>query len=649
MSISYQKASGFLANCAQSLAQLGSSLGTPSGVVDAPSNYQFALPVTPGCGYCPDRPVQAIAKDVSSTSGSSAYLRSSLKNSSQDDNMGLIGKRTIPFPKGQSVTLRDSRKDQNLVFPLVDQSQLFRDVVSNAGVPLRGKDSTAVPFVDGNKFLIDGQVRAWKGNSQDVTSPIRDMQTGKRIKIGEMAMMGATEALAATSAAKAAFDHGLGEWPQMSIEQRCDTVRNLVAELKKKRGDIVDLLQWEICKTTADAAKEFDRTMEYIEMTIDTLLKMDSKSRNLITTGGVVGAVGRGPMGTMLCMGPFNYPFNETYCQFIPSLLMGNTVVMKIPTTGGLAHVLTMEAFAKCLPKGVVNFISGSGRLTMPPIMESGMIDIFAFIGGSTAGDALIKCHPTPHKLRVCLGLDAKNVGVVMDDADVDNAVNECLLGSTSYNGQRCTAIKIIFVHKSIADKFNEKFAAAVDKLEAGLPWQKGISITPLPEPNKPQYLQELISDAQKYGAAIINNKGGATNGSLVFPAVMYPVNHKMRLWNEEQFGPVVPIHPFTDVSEVVDWMRNSIYGQQAAIFTKDISAPASAKMLAAATACVSRVNINTQCSRSPDTFPFTGRNSSANGTLSVDEALKVFSVDSVTAGKANPTNTSLLKKVVTK
>ena len=103
------------------------------------------------------------------------------------------------------------------------------------------------------------------------------------------------------------------------------------------------LLQWEICKTTADAAKEFDRTMDYIDMTIAELMRMHAKSKELVTTGGVVGQLGRGPLGVMLCMGPFNYPFNETYCQFIPSLLMGNTVVMKIPTTGGLAHILTME------------------------------------------------------------------------------------------------------------------------------------------------------------------------------------------------------------------------------------------------------------------------------------------------------------------
>ena len=95
--------------------------------------------------------------------------------------------------------------------------------------------------------------------------------------------------------------------------------------------------------------------------------------------------VRRGPIGVMLNLGPFNYPFNETCCTLILAILMGNSVVMKLPNVGCLAHICTMELYAKVFPPGVVNFISGAGRTTMPPIMASGKVDIFAFIGGSTA------------------------------------------------------------------------------------------------------------------------------------------------------------------------------------------------------------------------------------------------------------------------
>ena len=142
----------------------------------------------------------------------------------------------------------------------------------------------------------------------------------------------------------------------------------------------------------------------------------------------------RAAIGVMLVLGPFNYPFNETYAALIPALLMGNVVVMKLPAIGGLAHVLTMEVYASVLPRGVVNFISGSGRTTMPPVMRSGLVDVLGFIGGSRASDALIKEHPAPHRLRSFLQLEAKNFGIVLADADVDVAVEQCVLGAQPPN-----------------------------------------------------------------------------------------------------------------------------------------------------------------------------------------------------------------------
>merc|ERR1719478_1747938 len=98
-------------------------------------------------------------------------------------------------------------------------------------------------------------------------------------------------------------------------------------------------------------------------------------------TGGVGVKVRRGPIGVLLGLAPFNYPLNEMYAMLIPALLMGNVAVLKLPAIGGLVHVLTADAFAASLPKGVINFVSGSGRATMAPIMASGLIDVLGFIG----------------------------------------------------------------------------------------------------------------------------------------------------------------------------------------------------------------------------------------------------------------------------
>jgi glyceraldehyde-3-phosphate dehydrogenase (NADP+) len=351
------------------------------------------------------------------------------------------------------------------------------------------------------------------------------------------------------------------------------------------------------------------------------------------------------PLGVALVLGPFNYPFNETYTNLIPALLMGNTVILKTPRTGCMCHVPTLELFQTCFPPGVVNVLHGSGRETLPVLLEEGSLDIFAFIGTSKAAVDLQRLHPHPNRLRVCLGLDAKNPAIVCADADVTVAVNECVLGSLSFNGQRCTALKVIYVHESIAEEFVKRFCAAVDNLKIGLPWHAGVNITPLPEPQKPAFLQELIKDALSKGAHIANARGGQMDKTIVAPTVLYPVTPAMRVYDEEQFGPLVPIVRFRETTEIVQSVLQSSFGQQASVFSQQ---PATVgPLLDVLVNQVSRVNLNAQCQRGPDSFPFTGRKNSACGTLSIADALRVFSIRSVVAFKETKASQDLVAGVM--
>ena len=303
-----------------------------------------------------------------------------------------------------------------------------------------------------------------------------------------------------------------------------------------------------------------------------------------------------------------------------------------IQAIGGLVHVLTAKAFALHLPPGAINFVSGSGRATMGPIMETGLVDVLGFIGGTKGADALIKAHPAPHRLKVFGQLAAKNLGIVLSDADLETAASQCTLGATSYNGQRCTAIKLMLVHDSIADAFVEKLTQKISALTVGLPWEDGVSITPLPEPNKPKFLEGMIADAIAKGATLANDKqgGGEIAGALMTPAIVDGVTPSMRLFHEEQFGPVVPVARFSAIEEVVSAIKASWNGQQASIFTAD--AEAAAPLVDTLSTVVGRINLNVQCGRSPDIVPFSGRRSSAQGTMSVMEALRAFSIETVVA-----------------
>jgi glyceraldehyde-3-phosphate dehydrogenase (NADP+) len=418
----------------------------------------------------------------------------------------------------------------------------------------------------------------------------------------------------------------------MEVRGRLEAVRNFAAVMRGKRDACVRLIMWEIGKSLKDAEKEFDRTVEYVEATVQALKELDRSGNRFAIDGGIVGMIRRAPLGVTLCLGPFNYPLNETFTTLIPAVIMGNPVVMKLPRYGAMCVLPLLEAFRDCFPRGVVNTVSGDGPTTAGTIQKTGQVDVLAFIGSSRAADALKLGHPAPHRLRCVTGLGAKNPAFVLRDADLDLAVAECVAGALSFNGQRCTALKHLFVHRSLADAFAAKVAEAASKLPLGLPWDDGVRITPLPEHGKPEKLAGYVEDAVRAGAKVLNPGGGEHEGTWFRPAVVFPVTKAMQLWSVEQFGPVVPVSIYDEEEELFDYVVESPYGQQASIFGRD---PAEVGPLVDAMMNqLCRINLNAQCQRGPDSFPFTGRKGSAEGTLSVSDALRAFSIRAMVAAK---------------
>jgi glyceraldehyde-3-phosphate dehydrogenase (NADP+) len=518
-----------------------------------------------------------------------------------------------------------------------------------------GADAVPAPYrigapIEQCDYLCDGSLRQWPGPRQDVFSPVCEVGPDGSLqprRIGSYPLLTAAEAMQALDAACRAYDHGRGAWPTMSVEQRIAHVQAFVMRMQACRGEVVRRLMWEIGKTLPDAEKEFDRTVEYIADTVDALKDLDRAASRLQIEQGVLAQIRRAPLGVVLCMGPYNYPLNETFTTLIPALIMGNAVIFKPPKLGVLLHQPLLQAFCDAFPRGVVNTVYGDGAEVVGPLMQSGRIDVLAFIGSSRVADLLRRQHPRPHRLRCVLGLEAKNPAIVLPDADIDLAVRECVLGALSFNGQRCTALKILFVHARIADAFVAQLAAAVDALVAGLPWEPGVQITPLPEPGKTSSLVQLIDDARSRGAVVVNAGGGGVHGSFMAPAVVDRVGPGMRLYTEEQFGPIVPVVRFDDIDEPLSYVVASDYGQQISVFGEDPDTLAA--LIDTLVNQVCRVNINSQCQRGPDRFPFTGRKDSAEGTLSVSDALRAFTIRTLVAAKASDDNRQIVRAILRK
>jgi glyceraldehyde-3-phosphate dehydrogenase (NADP+) len=527
-----------------------------------------------------------------------------------------------------------------------DHADLFNLFPTVADIPAAHR---LVLPLDQRRWLVDGEIRTWEGPVQPVVSPVWTREGGALAPtlLGSVPALSEGEALEALDAAVRAWDHGRGEWPTMPVEGRIRCVEELLFRMGERRTAIVNLLMWEIGKNLKDSEKEFDRTIEYVRDTIGALKELDRASSRFAVEQGILGQIRRAPLGVTLCMGPFNYPLNETLTTLIPALIMGNPVVFKPPKYGILLFGPLLEAFRSAFPRGVVNTIYGNGRTVVPPLLTSGKLDAFAFIGTSRVANLLKQMHPKPHHLRSVLGLDAKNPAIVLADADLDLAVSECVSGALSFNGQRCTALKILFVHASVADRFLEKLAAAADALPAGMPWSPGAAITPLPEEGKAATLAAFVDQARGFGARVVNPGGARACASLFTPAVVYPVDRRSRLWSEEQFGPVVPVVPFDDLAEPLGYVVESPFGQQVSLFGNDPKALA--RLIDPLVNQVCRVNLNSQCQRGPDAFPFTGRKDSAEGTLSVTDALRVFTIRTLVAAKATGPNKAILREILEK
>lgn len=480
-------------------------------------------------------------------------------------------------------------------------------------------------YRDEARYLINGEIKSALG--KEVYSPIQYHESGvlKNYKLGYTPWLDKDQALEAICAAENAYAFGVGVWPQMMVEERIHYVEEFALCMRDLEERFILQAMWEIAKPFKASKDEFQRTLKYMDDTIKRLREMDKTAGKIRQMEGFAAQIRRSPLGPVLLMGPFNYPLNEAFAMFIPALIMGNTVVMKLPAWGCLSLDPLLDLLVDSFPPGVVNIINGEGPVIIPPIVQRGSINVLGFIGTTGVAHKIIAEHPYNNRLRTVLGLEAKNPAFVFPDCDLELTVQECLHGALEFNGQRCTALKHIWVHEDICERFLTALSDAIAKIEYGMPWDKEVLLTPLAERGKCERLSQWIEQAEEHGAKIVNPGGGEYAGNLFYPGILYPVTREMDIFHVEQFGPIIPVSSFSSLDDIAVYLTECQYGQQASIFTN--SPQLAAPLIDILVTQVSRINLNAQCRRGPDELPFTGRKDSAEGTLSIEDALRSFSI----------------------
>lgn len=477
--------------------------------------------------------------------------------------------------------------------------------------------STNVLTLVEGKFYINGE---WKesrsGQTIDISSPYLQKVIGNVQAITKEEV---DEAIEFAQFAQI-------EWAETSLQQRAGHLYKWAEALLAKQDEIAVVIMQEVGKSLKDAKSEVVRTADFIRYTVEEALHMHGESmRGDSFPGGSkskVAVIERVPLGVVLAISPFNYPVNLAAAKLAPALMAGNAVIFKPATQGALSGTKMIEALHQAdFPKGLVNLVTGKGSVIGDYLVEHKGINMISFTGGTDTGLHLAKKSAM---VPLVLELGGKDPGIVREDADLVEAAKQIVSGAFSYSGQRCTAIKRVLVHESVADELVVILKGEVEKLVVGSP-ENGSTIVPLIDANSADFVQGLIDDAVEKGAVVVT--GNKREQNLIHPTLLDHVTGDMRLAWEEPFGPALPIIRVASDEEAVHLANASEFGLQASIFTKDVNkAFAIANKIEAGA-----VQINGRTERGPDHFPFIGVKGSGMGAQGIRKSIESMTREKVT------------------
>lgn len=415
------------------------------------------------------------------------------------------------------------------------------------------------------------------------------------------------------------------EWGVKSIYDRAHYLQLWADELLKMKEELATIIMQEVGKGYQDAIKEVERTADLIRYTVEEAIHLSGESLNGEHFPGgsrsKLAVVERVPLGVVLAISPFNYPVNLAAAKLAPALITGNSVIFKPATQGSISGTKMIEALAKTnLPPSVLNLVTGKGSVIGDYLIEHDDIAMVTFTGGTSTGERIAQ---KAKMIPLVMELGGKDPAIICEDADLELAASQIVSGAYSYSGQRCTAIKRVLAHHSVADELLSLIKVEVEKLSVGSP-EDNTMIVPLIDEQSADFVQGLIDDALEKGATLV--LGNKREGNLIYPTLLDHVTKEMRIAWEEPFGPVLPIIRVSSQEEALEIANESEYGLQASVFTRDID-----KALTLARKLeTGSVQINGRTERGPDHLPFIGIKKSGLGIQGVRRSIESMTREKV-------------------
>jgi len=411
---------------------------------------------------------------------------------------------------------------------------------------------------DGNLY-IGGQ---WTGASGGARFKVMNPATGEVFR--EVADASRDDARTAIEAARAAFP----EWSGMNHAQRARILHRAGDVLEARAKDIQEVIVDEGGSWIGKAMFETGYASGVFRAAAAAAYQVNGEI--LPSEHGKISLVMRVPLGVVSVISPWNFPMILSSRGFAPALAVGNCVVLKpseeTPVAGGLLFAEILEEAG--VPPGVFNVVTCSRDHVAEvgdELISNPAVHGISFTG-STAVGSKIAAQAGGLLKKCCVELGGKDALIVLDDADIEHAVNAATFGAFMHQGQICMSVERIIVAESIADEFTEKLVANTRKLNVGDPRQLANCIGPVINETQLGKIRSQVDEAVADGARILC--GGGNDGLFFEPTVLADVTRDMRIFREETFGPVAPILRAASDDEAVEIANDSDYGLSAGIMT---------------------------------------------------------------------------------
>ncbi|MFI8493678.1 aldehyde dehydrogenase family protein [Peribacillus butanolivorans] len=415
------------------------------------------------------------------------------------------------------------------------------------------------PVVSG-KYLVNGK---WKEITEtvDVINPANTSEV-----VGQVAICSEEIVNETIEVAVKAYEN----WSRSDVKDRATRMNTAAEELAKIIEENVTVFVRENGKTLVEAKKDLLRCVEVMKGCATEVLNWWQPE---VLPGNQNVQVRRRARGVTAIITPWNSPMILTFKRIIPAILAGNTVVVKPATNCPLTIMTCLNVVAEHFPPGVINIVSGSGKAIGDTLCSDSRVRTVAFVGSTETGKEIMK-KSAGNLQKVYMELGGNDPAIILEDANMDEAaIKRLRMGILRAAGQVCSAVKRVYVHESRFNEVVKKLTKEFGRVVVGDGIQPDVTMGPMNNKAQFDYVNELIERTAKSGGKVVTtgiqlNPETWDQGYYMLPSIITGVDQQSEVVRVEQFGPVIPILPFSDVDEAVRLANDSEFGLRASVWT---------------------------------------------------------------------------------